>query len=102
MSFSRPVVAFALLKQSGEAIQGDLLSGITILLRPLVADLSGRVFDSTLLATRMAQSYGMDFPASVLEDFVPRLLAVNGDQEPRLFGGEDAALHSRVLHAMVG
>lgn len=29
-------------------------------------------------------------------------LPVNGDQEPRLFGGEDAALHSRVLHAMVG
>ena len=40
-------------------------------------------------------------PDSLLETCDCAFRGVNGDQEPRLFGGEDADLHSRVLHAMV-
>jgi hypothetical protein len=75
MKFSRPVIAFALLRQSSEALKTDLLSGLSILVRPLVADLAGQMYDASLLAQRMADSYGISLPSSALEGFMPRLIA---------------------------
>lgn len=70
---SRPVIAFALLKQCGDLLQTDLLGGVAVLIRPLVSDLAGQVYDAGILASRMAAAYGISLPPSALEDFTPRL-----------------------------
>src|SRR5947208_144296 len=49
MNVSRPVVAFALLRQSSDLLRTDLLGGVAILIRPLVTDLSGQLYDADVL-----------------------------------------------------
>ncbi|MFJ2990174.1 hypothetical protein ACIPF8_20095 [Collimonas sp. NPDC087041] len=75
MSPTRPVIAFALLRQCAEALQTDLFGGVSLLIRPLISDLAGQVYNSNLLASRMADAYGISFPSTVLEDFLPRLIS---------------------------
>jgi hypothetical protein len=87
------VIAFALLKQSGEAIRGDLLSGISILLRPIVTDLGGKLFESGLLAKRIADAYGMDIPATVLEDLMEKLVSA------KVLEIDDSTGSKRVIYA---
>lgn len=77
MLVSRPVIAFALLRQCSEAMSTDLLSGIAILIRPLVEDLSGEIFDSKVLADRLASAYGISVPSAALEGMTHRLVAAN-------------------------
>lgn len=72
MPISRQVIAFALLKQSSEVMRTDLLGGISVLIRPLIADLSGQRFSAELLSTRVAQTYGLSIAPSVFEEFIPR------------------------------
>ena len=72
MKNSRPVIAFALLSQCSELLQTDLLGGISILIRPLISDLTGQRFSSEALATRITDTYGMSIAPSVLEEFLPR------------------------------
>lgn len=71
---SRPVIAFALLKQCSEIMRTDLLGGVGLLVRPLVGDLAGKLYDSRVLAEKLAAAYGLALPADVLEEFAPRLL----------------------------
>lgn len=71
---SRPLIAFALLKQCSEIMKTDLLGGVSLLIRPLVADLAGKIYDSSLLAERLGTAYGLALPPDVLEEFTPRLL----------------------------
>lgn len=73
MSVSRPVMAFALLRQAGDLLQTDLLGGVSVLIKPLVSDLSGKIYDASQLADRMASAYGISLPASALEAFRDRL-----------------------------
>ncbi|OEZ55662.1 hypothetical protein [Duganella sp. HH105] len=74
MKPSRPVIAFALLRQCGDSMHTDFLGGVSVLIRPLISDLAGQVYDANVLAERMANSYGISLPASALEEFTPRLL----------------------------
>lgn len=75
MSPTRPVIAFALLRQCSDALQTDLLGGVSLLIRPLVAELAGQVYNANALASRMADAYGISFPSTALEDFMPRLIS---------------------------
>jgi hypothetical protein len=72
-----PVIAFALLRQCSEAMRSDLLSGVAILIKPLVADLAGQLFDSRVLSERLAKAYGISIPASALEGMTDRLTVAN-------------------------
>lgn len=71
---SRPLIAFTLLKQCSELMHTDLLGGVALLIRPVVSDLSGRIYDSKILAERLAGAYGIDLPSEALEDFTQRLV----------------------------
>lgn len=71
---SRPLIAFALLKQCSEIMKTDLLGGVALLIRPIVGDLTGKVYDSKVLAEKLATSYGLALPAEALEEFAPRLI----------------------------
>lgn len=75
MLASRPVVAFALLRQCSEVMRTDLLSGIAILIRPLIADLTDQLFDSRILSERLGSAYGVSIPHSALEGMTYRLVA---------------------------
>jgi len=75
LSISRPVVAFALLKECSEVLRTDLLGGISLLVKPLIADLAGQRFSSELLAERISSSYGIAIGPQALLDFLPRFLA---------------------------
>lgn len=75
MNFTRPVIAFALLRQCSDTFQGDLLAGVSLLIKPVVADLAGQIYDSALLASRMEKAYGIPLTGTALEGFVPRLIA---------------------------
>lgn len=72
MSTSRPVIAFALLKQCSEVMRTDLLGGISVLIRPLISDLAGQRFSADLLSKRVSETYGMSIAPNVLEEFIPR------------------------------
>lgn len=74
LNTSRPVKAFALLRQASDVLRTDLLGGVTLLIRPLVGDLAGQIYNANELATRMAAAYGMSVPPSALEGFLPRLI----------------------------
>lgn len=71
---SRPLIAFALLKKCSETMRTDLLGGVALLIRPQVRDFAGAVYDSKVLADRLARAYGLAVPADALEEFVPRLM----------------------------
>ena len=72
MGLTRPVIAFALLKQCSEVMRTDLLGGISILIRPLIGDLAGQRFSAQILSERLASTYGISIQATVLEEFLPR------------------------------
>ncbi|SHH70292.1 hypothetical protein [Massilia sp. CF038] len=72
-NLSRPVIAFALLRHCGDLVQTDLLGGVAVLIRPLISDLTGQIYDAANLAERLAKAYGISLPASALEDFTSRL-----------------------------
>lgn len=55
-------------------MQNDLFGGVAVLIRPLVKDLAGQIYDANVLAECLAGAYGMSFPASALEDFTSRLI----------------------------
>ena len=94
LNTSRPVKAFALLRQASDALRTDLLGGVTLLIRPLVAGLQGEMYDSQLLATRMAEAYGISLPASALEGFLPRLITAGILQQVPLADGVSRAVYS--------
>ena len=71
---TRPVIAFALLRHCGESMQNDLFGGVAVLIKPLVKDLGGQIYDASVLADRLAGAYGMSLPSSALEDFTSRLI----------------------------
>ncbi len=77
MQVSRPVIAFALLRQCSELMRTDLLSGVSVLIRPLITDLADQLFDSRVLADRLASSYGVSIPGAALEGMTHRLVAAN-------------------------
>ena len=77
MLVSRPVIAFALLRQCSEMMRTDLLSGVAVLVKPLVSDLANQVFDSRTLATRLAEAYGISIPSSALEGMTQRLVSAD-------------------------
>lgn len=72
MGLTRPVIAFALLKQCSEVMRTDLLGGISILIRPLIGDVAGQRFSAQILSERLASTYGISIQPSVLEEFLPR------------------------------
>lgn len=77
MQTSRPVIAFALLRQCSELMRTDLLSGVAVLIKPLVPDLADQIFDSRVLAMRLANAYGISIPAAALEAMTQRLVSAN-------------------------
>lgn len=77
MQASRPVIAFALLRQCSELMRTDLLSGVAVLVKPLVADLADQVFDSRILADRLAKAYGISIPAPALDAMTERLVSAD-------------------------
>lgn len=93
MIVSRPVIAFALLRQASDLLQNDLLSGVSLLIRPIVADLAGQLYDASKLADRMASAYGLSLPAAALEAFTARLLSAKILQREDLSGGLSRAVY---------
>lgn len=77
MIVSRPVIAFALLRQCSEVMRTDLLSGIAVLIRPQIGDLADQLFDSRVLAARLGTAYGISIPPAALEGMTHRLVAAN-------------------------
>ncbi|MES2191545.1 MAG: hypothetical protein V4454_15605 [Pseudomonadota bacterium] len=104
MNVSRPVIAFALLRHSSDLIKTDLLGGVCLLIRPLIADLAGHVYDASELARRMASSYGISLPAGALEEFLPRLIAGGVLVEQKSPGGFVKAVYSEQteIHVELG
>lgn len=94
MVVSRPVIAFALLRQCSEAMRTDLLTGIAILIRPLVGDLADQLFDSKVLSERLAGAYGVSIPPSALEGMTHRLVAANILRIEQLESGLTRALYT--------
>lgn len=99
MAVSRPVIAFALLRQCSEAMRTDLLSGIAVLIRPLVNDLADQLFDSRILSDRLAGAYGVSIPPSALEGMTHRLVAANILRIEQLDSGLTRALYSAKLES---
>lgn len=95
LSPSRPLIAFTLLKQCSELMHTDLLGGVALLIRPVVANLSGRVYDSRILAERLASAYGLDLPGDALEDFTQRLLDSGILISEELQGGMKRAVYAQ-------
>jgi len=77
MQASRPVIAFALLRQCSELMRTDLLTGVAVLIKPVVTDLADQVFDARVLCDRLANAYGISIPAAALEGMVQRLVNAN-------------------------
>ncbi len=94
MQVSRPVIAFALLRQCSELMRTDLLSGVSVLIRPLVADLAGQLFDSRVLAERLAGAYGVSIPSAALEGMTHRLVVANVLRVEQLPSGLTRALYT--------
>lgn len=94
MLASRPVIAFALLRQCSELMRTDLLSGIAVLIRPLVGDLADQLFDSRILAGRLADAYGVSIPPTALEGMTHRLVAANILRVEQLESGLTRALYT--------
>lgn len=95
MEVSRPVVAFALLRQCSEMMKTDLLSGVSVLIRPLVSDLADQLFDSRVLAERLATAYGLSIPAAALEDMTQRLVSANILRIEQLPSGLTRAVYTK-------
>ena len=94
MLVSRPVIAFALLRQCSEVMRTDLLSGIAILIRPLIGDLTDQLFDSRVLAERLGGAYGVSIPHKALEGMTHRLVAANILRIEQLESGLTRALYT--------
>jgi hypothetical protein len=94
MLASRPVIAFALLRQCSELMRTDLLSGVAVLIRPLVNDLADQIFDSRVLAQRLADAYGVSIPSAALEGMTYRLVAANVLRIEALESGLTRALYT--------
>jgi hypothetical protein len=77
-------------------MQTDLLGGVAVLIRPLVTDLAGQIYDANILAERMASAYGMSLPASALEDFTSRLVAAGILRKEEVGGGLTRAVYAEV------
>jgi hypothetical protein len=95
MKISRPVVAFALLRQCSELMRTDLLSGVSVLIRPLVSDLADQLFDSRVLADRLANAYGLSIPAAALEGMTHRLVAAKILRFEQLQSGLTRAVYTK-------
>lgn len=95
MQASRPVIAFALLRQCSELMRTDLLTGVAVLIRPVVADLADQFFDSRVLASRLASSYGISIPAAALEGMTQRLVNANVLRIEKTEAGLSKALYCR-------
>lgn len=95
MVISRPVVAFALLRQCSEIMRTDLLSGIAVLIRPLVSDLADQLFDSRVLSERLANAYGVSIPSAALEGMTHRLVAADVLRIERVETGLTRALYTK-------
>jgi hypothetical protein len=95
MELSRPVVAFALLRQCSELMKTDLLSGVAVLIKPLVSDLADQLFDSRVLADRLASAYGLSIPAPALEGMTHRLVAAEILWIEQLDSGLTRTLYTR-------
>lgn len=98
---SRPLIAFTLLKQCSELMHTDLLGGVALLIRPVVANLSGRVYDSRVLAERLGSAYGLDLPGDALEDFTQRLLDSGILISEELEGGVRRAIYAQQPESLV-
>jgi len=72
----------------------DLLSGIAVLIRPLVNDQADQLFDSKLLADRLAEAYGVSIPPVALEGMTHRLVAANILRIEQLASGLTKALYN--------
>ena len=94
MLVSRPVIAFALLRQCSEMMRTDLLSGVAVLVKPLVSDLVNQVFDSRILAARLADAYGISIPSSALEGMTQRLVSADILRIEKTEAGLARALYS--------
>lgn len=72
----------------------DLLSGVAVLVKPLVSDLANQVFDSRVLATRLAEAYGISIPSSALEGMTQRLVSADVLRIEKTEAGLARALYS--------
>lgn len=97
MLVSRPVIAFALLRQCSELMETDLLGGVAVLVRPVVTDLVDQLFDSRLLSERLGQAYGVSIPPAALDGMLHRLAAANILRIEQFPSGITKALYNQAV-----
>ncbi|MFM0113384.1 hypothetical protein [Paraburkholderia nemoris] len=68
----RPLIAYALLAQTTQ-VQGDLLSGLAPIFKPIVKQWMGRKFDAKQLAIEVRALYGIDIHPWAIDDLAVRL-----------------------------
>jgi len=79
----RALVAFAFLAQASRT-EGDLLSGLAPLFRPLAKALAGQRFEGSEFTAEVAKRYGIKVNSWAVEDFAPRLEAAGVLQKVQL------------------
>ena len=68
----RPLIAYALLAQTTQ-VEGDLLSGLAPIFKPIVKKWTGRRFEATQLAEEVRSLYGIDIHPWAIDDLAIRL-----------------------------
>jgi hypothetical protein len=68
----RSLLAFAFLAQASRR-EGDLLSGLAPLFKPIAKTLTGKRFDGAEFAALVAERYGIKVNSWAVQDFAPRL-----------------------------
>lgn len=68
----RPLIAYALLAQTTQ-VQGDLLSGLSPIFKPIVKQWEGRKFEARKLADEVRRLYGIDIHPWAIDDLAVRL-----------------------------
>ncbi len=68
----RPLIAYAFLAQATH-VEGDLLSGLVPIFKPIVRERAGRDFDSKEFSTAVSKLYGIKINPWAVDDLAPRL-----------------------------
>jgi len=72
VAVDRPLIAYAFLAQATH-VQGDLLSGLAPIFRPIAKERAGKAFDSKEFAAAVSTLYGIKISPWAVDDLAPRL-----------------------------
>lgn len=88
-TIDRPLIAFAFLAQTTQ-VQGDLMSGLAPIFKPIVKQNVGRRFDAREFADKVAKLYGINIHPWAVDDLAVRLEKANLLVRNQLAAGADS------------